>query len=54
VKYEDAEQHKIPFNYSEQMPVYFISINDLILNKMLTGRTRDKLDVEMLQKIQKL
>jgi hypothetical protein len=25
----------------------------LVINKMLTGRTQDKLDVEMLQKIQK-
>ena len=54
VKYEDAEPHKILFNYSSQLPVYFISIRDLILNKLLTDRTKDKLDVEMLQKIQKL
>ncbi|MCW3127056.1 MAG: hypothetical protein JWO03_2714 [Bacteroidetes bacterium] len=54
VKYEDAELHKILFNYSSKFPVYFISIRDLILNKMLTHRTQDKLDVEMLQKIQKL
>lgn len=53
VKYEDAEPHKIRFDYSSEMEVYFISIRDLILNKMLTGRTQDKLDVEMLQKIQK-
>nr|MBK9650994.1 hypothetical protein [Bacteroidota bacterium] len=31
--------------------IYFISISDLIVNKMLTGRTKDKLDVEELQKI---
>jgi hypothetical protein len=54
VNYEDAEPHKILFDYSSKMRVYFISIRDLILNKMLTGRTQDKLDVEMLQKIQKL
>lgn len=54
VKYEDAEPHKILFNYSSKMAIYFISVRDLILNKMLTGRTQDKLDVEMLQKIQKL
>lgn len=54
VKYEEAEPHKILFNYSSEMPIYFISINDLILNKMLTNRTKDKLDVEMLQRIQKL
>ena len=54
VKYEDAEPHKILFNYSSELSIYFISIRDLILNKMLTGRTQDKLDVEMLQKIQKI
>ena len=54
VKYEDAEPHKILFNYSSKLPIYFISIRDLILNKMLTGRTQDKLDVEMLQRIQKI
>ena len=54
VQYEDAEPHKIPFSYSPNLSVSFISIRDLILNKMLTGRTKDKLDVEMLQQIQKL
>ena len=54
VEYEDAEPHKILFNYSTTLPIYFISIRDLILNKMLTGRMQDKLDVEMLQKLQKL
>jgi hypothetical protein len=54
VKYEDAEPHKVPFTDSEKLTVYFISISDLIINKMLTGRTQDKLDVEMLQNIQKL
>jgi hypothetical protein len=54
VRYEEAELHKILFNYSSTIPIYFISIQDLILNKMLTDRTKDKLDVEMLQKIQKL
>jgi hypothetical protein len=54
VKYEDAEPHKILFNYSSHLPIYFISIQDLIVNKMLTDRTKDKLDVEMLQRIQKL
>jgi len=54
VKYEVAELHKILFTQSSKMPVYFISIQDLIVNKMLTDRTKDKLDVEMLKKIQKL
>lgn len=54
VKYEDAEPHRIPFKDEDGLQVYFISVRDLILNKMLAGRTQDKLDVEMLQKIQKL
>ena len=54
VKYEEAEPHRILFSRAENLPVYFISINDLIVNKMLTNRTQDKLDVEMLQRIQKL
>lgn len=54
VKYEDAEPHKILFNYTAEEKIYFISIRDLIVNKMLTGRSQDKLDVEMLQRIQKM
>jgi hypothetical protein len=54
VKYEDADADKILFDYSSKIPIYFISIRDLIINKMLTGRSQDKLDVEMLQRIQKL
>jgi hypothetical protein len=54
VNYHDAEPHKIPFHYSPNLTVSFISIRDLISNKMLIGRTKDKLDVEMLQKIQTL
>ena len=54
LKYEEAEPHKITFGYSADMQVYFISVRDLVVNKMLTSRTQDKLDVEMLQKIQKL
>ncbi|MBS1622686.1 MAG: hypothetical protein JST83_01610 [Bacteroidetes bacterium] len=45
------EPHKILFSKTQELPVYFISINDLIVNKMLTNRLQDKLDVEMLQKI---
>ncbi len=54
VTYTDAEPHCIPFTDETGLRVHFISIRDLIINKMLTGRTQDKLDVEMLQKIQKL
>jgi hypothetical protein len=51
VVYEVAELHKITFKYSDTITVYLISIHDLILNKMVTGRTQDKLDIEMLQRI---
>lgn len=54
VQYQDAEPHKIPFTDDNRLQVYFISIRDLIVNKMLTGRPQDKVDVEMLQKIQQL
>lgn len=54
IKYEEAEPHRILFSRTQELSVYFISINDLIVNKMLTNRLQDKLDVEMLQKIQKL
>ena len=53
-KQQPGVSHKILFNYSSEMPIYFISIKDLIINKMLSDRTKDKLDVEMLQRIQKL
>ena len=54
VKYDDAEPHQIDFMYADGLTVHFISVRDLIVNKMLAGRTQDKLDVEMLQRIQKL
>jgi|ERR1043165_3738722 hypothetical protein len=54
VKYEEAEPHKVPFLDSNGLQVYFISIRDLLVNKMLAGRSQDKLDVEMLQRIQDL
>jgi hypothetical protein len=51
VNYEEASKNKILFYLNNETPIYFISIKDLIVNKMLTGRTKDKLDVEELQKI---
>ena len=52
VNYDDAEKNMVPYKVTQDIMVTFISIRDLIVNKMLTGRTQDKLDVEMLQKIQ--
>lgn len=51
VSYTEAEKNMIPFIYSKKLTVNYISLKDLIVNKMLTGRTQDKLDVEELQKI---
>lgn len=53
VKYKDAEIKSIPYTFSSDLNVRFIHINDLITNKMLTGRLKDQADVEALQKIQK-
>lgn len=54
VKYEEADKNKIPYAYSDNLTVHYISIRDLIVNKMLTGRPKDKVDVEYLQKIEQL
>ena len=54
VKYDDADKNKIPYVYSNKLTVQYISIRDLIVNKMLTGRPQDKIDVDQLQKIEKI
>ncbi len=54
VEYEQANKHKVKFEFSETLPVFFISYHDLIINKMISGRLKDKLDVEELQRIEKL
>ena len=51
VKYDEAEKNSIPYKYSEKLEVRFIHLHDLMVNKMLTGRLKDKADVEELQKI---
>lgn len=52
VKYEDAEKNMTSIPYSQKHTINYIGLHDLIVNKMLTNRTKDKLDVEELQKIQ--
>jgi len=54
VKYEEAEKNAIDYEYSEKLIVKYISLRDLIVNKMLTNRSKDMLDVEQLQRIEKL
>ncbi len=51
VTYEDAEKNSISFNFSNSLVCNFIHLHDLITNKMLTGRAKDKADVEELHKI---
>lgn len=51
IRYDEAEPHKIRFNKYDEAPAYFIGLQELIINKMISGRTKDKLDVEELQKI---
>jgi predicted nucleotidyltransferase len=38
----------------EEFVIPVLNLNDLIINKMLTNRTKDKADIEELQKIHKL
>ncbi len=51
VKYIDAEKNMIAYSYSESLIVNYIHLTDLVVNKILTGRPKDKLDVIELQNI---
>ena len=51
--FEDAFVNSIPYQFQDGLEVRFIQFEDLIKNKMLTGRLKDKADVEELQKISK-
>lgn len=50
LQFEPAYQHSIQLNI-EGMAVRIPSIDDLILNKKATGRTRDLADVEILESL---
>jgi len=52
VKYDEADKEKIIFEH-EGMFVPFINLNQLVLTKIATGRDRDRIDIEQLQKVQK-
>ena len=54
VSYAEAEKNKISFKWNNKLDVSFISLRDLLVNKMLTGRGKDKVDVDELQKINAL
>lgn len=49
-KYADVKKNAIQAEIDDLI-IPFIHLNDLISSKMLTGRTKDKADVEYLQKI---
>jgi predicted nucleotidyltransferase len=50
VTYDEADSEKIMHSH-EGVLIPFINLNHLILTKMSTGRGKDKVDVEMLQKV---
>jgi predicted nucleotidyltransferase len=51
--FEDAWESAIDSNL-DGVPLRFIHLNHLILAKMASGRQKDKLDIEELQKIAQL
>jgi predicted nucleotidyltransferase len=53
LRFEEAFENSIPYQFQDGLEVRFIQLEDLIKNKMLTGRMKDKADVEELQKIRK-
>ena len=53
VKFEEAYPMAVDETLKTQERLKIIHRNHLIVNKLLSGRTKDKLDVESLQEIQK-
>jgi len=52
VKYEDADKKKI-IAEADGLLIPFLHLDDLILSKINTGRSKDKADIDMLQLIEK-
>ena len=52
VSFNDAWIKKIDALIDE-IPISFIHLNELVLSKFNTGRPKDKIDIEELQRIQK-
>ena len=50
ISFEEANSNKVKGKL-DQMPVFFISIEDLIKNKIASGRDKDLLDVKNLKRI---
>ena len=53
VEFEEAWSQKIDENF-DGIAVQFIHFDHLIISKFTTGRAKDKLDIEELQKIKKM
>jgi len=53
LRFDKAKKNSISIITSSELEINFIHLDDLITNKMLTGRLKDKADVEELQKIRK-
>lgn len=51
--FETANQHAVKLSI-DNLDVPFLALSDLVINKMITTRKRDQVDVEELQKIKKL
>ena len=52
VKYEDASKRKV-YDEVDGLSVPFLHLDDLVLSKFNTGRSKDQADIDMLQLIQK-
>jgi hypothetical protein len=52
VTYEDADKKKIMAE-TNGLLVPFLHLDDLVLSKINTGRSKDKADIEMLQQVEK-
>jgi hypothetical protein len=51
VKYDNARENAIRYRFSDKLESYFMNLDDLVINKTLTGRLQDKADVDQLQRI---
>ncbi len=53
IKFYKAWKNRVKANYGD-IDIFFISLNDLIKNKRSTGRKRDLLDAQYLERVKKL
>jgi hypothetical protein len=51
LSFEDAWKHRVRLEVDDSVSAEFISCDDLILNKIETGRLQDLADAEQLQKL---